>query len=55
MKFKEHKIDLKIEMLNQNFDLSTFDCGDEDLNDFLKNDALIEQQKKIKCHSFNNL
>ena len=47
MKFKEHKIDLKIEMLNQNFDLSTFDCGDEDLNDFLKNDALIEQQKKL--------
>ena len=45
MKFKEHKIDLKIEMLNQNFDLSNFDCGDEDLNDFLKNDALIEQQK----------
>lgn len=28
-------------------DLSKFDCGDNDINDFIKNDALIYQDKKI--------
>ena len=27
--------------------MSDFDCGDEDLNDFLKNDALVQQRDKL--------
>lgn len=34
---------LEIELLNARFNLAPFDSGDEELNDFLKNDALTEQ------------
>ena len=33
------------ETLNENHDVSEFDCGDEDLNDFLKNDALAPKRQ----------
>jgi len=33
-----------IELLNARYNLTNFDSGDEELNDFLKNDALKEQQ-----------
>ncbi len=33
--------------LSKIYDLSKFDCGDEDLNDFIKNDAFVYQEKKI--------
>lgn len=35
------------ETLNEKHDLSDFDCGDDDLNDFLKNDALSQQNEKL--------
>lgn len=35
--------DIKLENLTSTTDLSTFDCGDADLNDFIKNDALPNQ------------
>jgi hypothetical protein len=33
-----------IELLNARYNLSNFDSGDEELNDFLRNDAQKEQQ-----------
>ncbi len=33
--------------LSKIYDLSKFDCGDDDLNDFIKNDALRYQSKKL--------
>ena len=33
--------------LNESHYLNDFDCGDEDLNDFLKNDALKQQNEKL--------
>ncbi len=33
--------------LSKLYDLSKFDCGDNDINEFLKKDALIYQDKKI--------
>lgn len=47
MKFKDKKCDFKIELLNQYHNLSSFDCEDDDLNEFLKKDAFIEQKKKL--------
>ena len=38
---------VKVEVLSRVNDLSTFDCGDKDINDFLQNDAIIYQEKKI--------
>ena len=38
---------VKAERLSKIYDVSKFDCGDDDLNDFLKNDAFIYQEKKI--------
>ena len=35
------------ENLTDEHDLSEFDCGDEDLNDFLKNDALKLQESRL--------
>ena len=43
MKIEHVKENYYFETLTQNHDLSDFDCGDEDLNDFLKNDALKQQ------------
>lgn len=47
MKINHNKKSFKIELLNQNHDLTNFDCGDLDLNDFIKNEALKEQNKKL--------
>jgi hypothetical protein len=33
--------------LSKIYDISKFDCGDEDLNDFIKNDAFVYQEKKL--------
>lgn len=33
--------------LSRVYDLSKFDCGDKDINEFLKQDAIIYQDKKI--------
>ncbi len=38
---------IKAERLSKVYDLSKFDCGDEDLNDFIKNDAFVYQEKKL--------
>jgi hypothetical protein len=38
---------VKAERLAKYHDISRFDCGDEDINDFLKNDALRYQERKI--------
>lgn len=38
---------VKSERLSKVYDLSKFDCSDEDLNDFIKNDALTYQAKKL--------
>ncbi len=38
---------LKLTRLTENFPLESFDCGDEDLNDFLLNDAKEFQKKHI--------
>ena len=42
-RFKENYY---FETLNESHYLNDFDCGDEDLNDFLKNDALKQQNAK---------
>ena len=47
MKIEYIKQNYYFETLNENHDLSDFDCGDEDLNEFLKNDALIQQKEKL--------
>lgn len=41
------KDNYKFETLTEKHDLSNFECGSDDLNDFIKNDALIQQQDKI--------
>ena len=38
---------VKAEKLAKYHDLSNFDCEDEDINDFIKNDSLVYQEKKI--------
>lgn len=43
MTIKEIKDNYYFENLSDKHDLSEFDCGDNDLNDFLKNDALAQQ------------
>lgn len=47
MKIKEIEDNYYFENLSENHDLSDFDCGDEDLNDFLKNDALAQQNARL--------
>ena len=39
--------DVKVERLSEEHDTSRFDCGDEDINDFLRKDALIWQKARI--------
>ncbi|KZX12322.1 GNAT family N-acetyltransferase [Methanobrevibacter curvatus] len=34
---------IKIKLLNENHDLNDFDCGNEDLNEFLKKDSLFQK------------
>ncbi|MEK6939539.1 MAG: GNAT family N-acetyltransferase [Nanoarchaeota archaeon] len=38
---------IKVERLSRAYDVSTFDCGDADLNDFIKNDAFLYLEKKL--------
>ncbi len=38
---------LQLTRLTEDFQIKTFDCGDEDLNDFLLNDAKAFQKKQI--------
>lgn len=47
MKIEDIKDNYFFETLSENHDLSDFNCGDDDLNDFLKNDALIQQKEKL--------
>ena len=47
MKIKDIIDNYYFETLNDNHDLSDFDCGDDDLNDFLKNDALVQQNANL--------
>lgn len=47
MTIKEIKDNYYFENLSDKHDLSEFDCGDEDLNDFLKNDALAQQNARL--------
>lgn len=39
--------EIKIEKLSRIHDTSKFDCGDEDINEFLKKDALMWQERKL--------
>lgn len=41
------KDNYKFETLTEDHDLSKFECESEDLNDFLKNDALKQQKEKL--------
>ncbi|MGL4670335.1 MAG: N-acetyltransferase, partial [Methanobacteriaceae archaeon] len=49
MKFKRDNIinNYEITKLSFSYDFSQFDCGFEDLNDFIQNDALIQQSAKL--------
>lgn len=47
MKIEDIKERYYFETLHEEHDLSDFDCGDEELNDFLKNDALKQQSEKL--------
>lgn len=47
MKIEDIKDNYYFETLNEKHDLSDFDCGDDDLNDFLKNDALAQQNENL--------
>lgn len=47
MKIKDIKENYYFENLTEKHDLSNFDCGDEDLNEFLKEDALSQQSSRL--------
>jgi hypothetical protein len=47
MEIKEIKENYYFETLTGEHDLSDFDCGDDDLNEFLKNDALTQQNARL--------
>lgn len=47
MEIEDIKKNYYFETLTSEHDLSEFDCGDEDLNDFLKNDAFTQQNDKL--------
>ena len=47
MKIEDIKNNYYFENLTAEHDVSDFDCGDEDLNDFLKNDALELQNSGL--------
>jgi len=36
--------ELKLKIINGNIDLNNFDCGNNDLNEFLKNDSIIQKE-----------
>jgi len=41
------KRELEIVLLSPRFNLAPFDSGDDELNDFLKNDAIKEQRQLL--------
>ena len=43
------------EKLSAEHDLSDFSCGVDDLDEFLKDYALREQEEKPKCYVFSHL
>lgn len=47
MEIEYIKNNYKFETLSEEHDLSDFECESEDLNDFLKNDALKQQNEKL--------
>lgn len=47
MKIKDIKEKYYFETLTEEHNLNDFDCDDEELNDFLKNDALMQQKEKL--------
>lgn len=47
MKIEEIKEKYYFETLTSEHNLSDFDCGDEELNKFLKDDALNQQNAKL--------
>lgn len=47
MEIEYIKNNYKFETLSEEHDLSDFECESEDLNDFLKNDALKQQKEKL--------
>lgn len=47
MKIEDIKDNYYFETLTEKHDLTDFDCGDDDLNDFLKNDALAQQNENL--------
>ncbi|MBQ8016978.1 MAG: GNAT family N-acetyltransferase [Methanobrevibacter sp.] len=47
MKIEYIKNNYKFETLTEEHDLTMFECDSEDLNDFLKNDALKQQNEKL--------
>ena len=47
MKIEDIKDNYYFETLTEKHDLTDFDCGDDDLNDFLKNYALAQQNENL--------
>ena len=47
MNIEFNKIDIKI--LSENIDLNEFDCGNPDLNEFLIEDAIIQQKEMLNA------
>ncbi|MDI6795232.1 MAG: hypothetical protein QME81_20620, partial [bacterium] len=47
MKINLAKSDIELQKLSPNVDLSAFTCGNNDLDDFLKSDALFYQEVNI--------
>lgn len=47
MKIKLAESDIELQRLSPDIDFSAFTCGDDDLDDFLKSDALFCQEVNI--------
>ena len=47
MTIEKIKNEYIIDKLNKNSDLNTFSCGLEDMDEFLKNDALNQQNENL--------
>ncbi|WP_303372234.1 hypothetical protein [Methanobrevibacter sp.] len=47
MKIEDITNNYYFENLNENHAMNDFDCGDDDLNGFLKNDALTQQNANL--------
>lgn len=45
---------IRIEKLTDNHNLTSFDCGDVDLNEFLTDDAIPFQEKTYCNHLYRN-